>query len=554
MSVGRAMATGPRGGLRAGERVLRGWRWDGHGRLISRPVRCKRDEWYVARARPARGVEPGRAALLIVFSREQRPLGQCCLRLCGRAAAAGPRELLGWFQTPLEATHLQLCLPRASLAGQVAEIVLHNVSERDPKCHPLASVPRWDTYRPPFTIRRVVLPTALAGLTRPLDGMDVKLARQPRSVAELTRLARGAACVLDPGWIEGLKLSMADLERVASSSWLLVDLASMTRLLPSAGVRLVSHADEHAIMSARVEYADVPTRGLALQDVVPYTTIDEHGRFRAVAIKADRAWKRHADRVAFATLLSGETPWADKHGDVFSAMRAVGGGELIATDLPWLVAGRDGPLLTPRLAAHLLRMHLGLPIKEHVQYWNRWGAGNTIVRDIADLERRCVPLRAVRWARDSSSVARLGISLDALESGPARHLFIRTGRIDNIAVHDGLPPEPMMIFMKWLAREVRELTDWARQNLAHQAITWQFDTVDGLKYAANFDAAESLDGRDIESVRLRLGEPPAPGAGRDTRDPVYLPDEDGLHGDGSLILQDRLTRRLCRLIEENAGR
>ena len=186
-------------------------------------------------------------------------------------------------------------------------------------------------------------------------------------------------------------------------------------------------------------------------------------------------------------------------------MRAVGGGELIVTDLPWLVAGGETPLLAPRVAEHLLRMHLAAPIKEHVQYWNRWDNADTVVRDIADLARRYAPLRAVRWASADAALVHLGLTLVPADAASGRHLIVATGRIDNCAIHDGVPPEPMMIFMKWLAREVREQTDWAREYLSGLRVIWQFDAADGRKYAANYDAADAATDRAPAVVRVHMG-------------------------------------------------
>ncbi len=283
------------------------------------------------------------------------------------------------------------------------------------------------------------------------------------------------------------------------------------------------------------------TRGFALQDVVPYSWSDVAGQWGLRELRANRSWRRYADQAGFATLLSSETPWEAKHGDVLSAQRAVGGGELIATDLPWLVAGRFGPLVAPRLAAHLLRMHLAAPIEDHIQYWTRWDAGNVVVRDLADLARRYAGLQAVRWTDAPAGMARLGISLTSGTQPASRHTIIETGRIDAAGIHDGLPPEPMAIFMKWLARLVRESDKWARRHLADQIVTWQFDTADGRKYAANYDdlvAASLPPGRAVH-VCLRLDDQPPPPRGT-----IVLPADEGLLGDGSLAFQDNLTRRL----------
>ena len=550
MSASPKTAAGPLGGVRAGARQLRGWRWNGRGGLLSRPVRCRRDDWYIVRARPVDAAGDTPITLLVTFYRGDRPLERRRLRLHAADTAAG-LELLGWLETPAEATHLQVAVPDPRVGACLREIVFHNVAERDPKCHPLANVPRWSAYRPPFTIDRVVLPAPLAALARELPEMEARVLDQPATCDELSRAARGAACVLDPQWVRRLRMSWHDVEALAAASWLLVDLETAAELLTASGagdIRVVAHASEHGIMSARVEYADVPTRGLALQDVVPYTACDGRGRFRVRGLRAGRAWRRLADQAGWATLLSAETPWETEHGDVLSAMRAVGGGELIVTDLPWLAAGLHGPLPAPRIAAHLLRMHLAVPLADHVQYWNRWATGAVLIRDIADLAGRYSPLRLVRWAPLEAGLAHLGLGL--MMPGPESRppLLIRTGRIDDDALHDGLPAEPMTIFMKWLAREAREQTAWARTHLAGRPVVWQFDTGGGLKYAVLFDAAQPTDGRRPQVVRLRLAGPAEP-APEPADLVVTIPQDEGLHGDASPAWQDALTRRLVRLLE-----
>ncbi len=531
-----------------------GWIRASNGCLISNRMPCTSEEWYLARARLKDSAEPDRAVLLAVFSKGSVKVARRCVRLSAVNGEPTRREMLGWFQAPA-ATHWQLCLPRPAVAEQVAELAVHHVSERDPKCHPLANVPRWSVYRPPWDITRLVLPKRLAGLAEVAGLPDVRILDTPSSLATLRSAIRRAACVLDGPWVTKLGLSLADLEHLAADSWLLVDLETLARRVTAAGAadaQLVRHAAQHGLMSARVEYADVPTRGMALQDVVPYTAVDDRGRFCVRGIKAGRSWKSYADTEGFATLLSVETPWVTRHGDVLSAMRAVGRGELIATDLPWLVAGLHGPLLAPRLAAHLLRMHLAGPVQDHLQYWTRWEDANTIVRDIADLERRYAPLRAVRWAAPEESLAHLGVVLAQPDARPTCSIVLSTGRIDNLDAHDGLPPEPMMIFMKWLAREVRDGTPWARRHLAGKVVTWRFETADGLKYAANYDATGSPAGAPRPAarlVRLRLASPAAAEPAAGSPPPITLADDEGLHGDGSLRFQDTLTGLLRREIE-----
>lgn len=556
MTLGRGRATGIRGHVHAHAAALRGWTRHEDGQLMSRLMRCKREEWYLARARLAEGAGLRRAGILVHFVRAGAVVDQRCVWLHGPGGAGHRGELLGWVRTPKTATHMQLSIVGDALPAQIAAIEFNEVSERDPKCHPLANIPRWSTYRTPFTIQRVVLPTELRALAPLIDGLEVQLAERSATLADLSRMTRGAACVLEPNWTKACKLTLADIERLAAAAWLIVDLETLSRLVAGAGLadaEIVTDAAPHGLMSARVEYADVPTRGLALQDVVPYSVIDDVGHFRMRAIRASRSWRHYADDVGFATLLSSETPWERQHADVLSAVRAVGGGELITTDLPWLVAGRHGRLLAPAIAEHLVRMHLTAPIKEHVQYWNRWGDMNVIVRDIADLASRYAPLHAVRWAGNSVGVAHLGLALRPADGPARRHLLIRTGRIDTRVVHAGLPPEPMMIFMKWLAREARERTPWAGRHLTQTAVTWQFDTADGLKYATHFDAADPPAGVAMEVINLRL--PQAGGvapAGAPANAIVFEQDE-GLHGDASLIFQDTLTNRLRRFIERRSS-
>lgn len=547
-------STGPRGGVRAGKRVLRGWSWDRHGHLVSRPVRCKREEFYIARARLAGGQTLRRAPLLVTFLKGEEVLAERCLQLRAPAGAAAGAEMLGWIETPAKTTHMCLALPVPELAEQIDEVVFHDVSERDPKCHPLANVPRWGTVQPPFAIDRIMLPTSLRGLAAVLPGTETILLERPSSRKQLARDAEGGALVIDPEWVRALKLSLADVRQVAAGGWVILSLVSYVELLQKDGVgaELKEQASRHGIMSARVEYADVPTRGLALQDVVPYTHFDEDGDFCIRGIQCNGAWRRHANDAAVATLLSSETPWEQKHGDVLSVIQAVGGGALLVTDLPWLAAGLHGPLLAPRVAEHLLRMHLAQPIADHMQYWNRWDSAETMVRDITDLARRYAPLRIQRWAGRDPRIAHLGVSVTMPGTQPRRQVLLRTGRIDQLDVHDGLPPEPMMIFMKWLAREAREETAWARRHLAGQTVVWQFDAADGLKYALNYDAAEARDGRRPTVVQLRLPQLGGPDAPVPADHVLELEEDEGIFGDGSLALQDHLTRRLRPLVERRA--
>ncbi len=547
----QAAQADPRDESYAGEAALRGGEWSGPPREFAPPVRCRGEEWYLARTRVPDSPAPEVVTLQIVFRGRRGLLGQRRLRLHSVHGRGGSREYLGWIETPPGATRLQIGLAEG-FGDLLREINLHRVAERDPKCHPLANLPRWGTYRPPLTIRRLVLSAALRELAARLPELpsDIRK-RPPASFAELVRLARGNALVLDPAWARALRLGIRELEALARAAWVVVDLETFARCVTSAGLleaELVTHRAVNGIMSARCEYADVPTRGLALQDVVPYSSIDEGGRFCTRGIRASRVWMRYADATGLATLLSSETPRADRHGDVLSAARAIEAGELLVTDLPWLASGAFGPLLAPRVTTHLLRMHLAAPLADHLQYWNRWSDGNVVVRDIADLAGRYGPLRTARWATAETGVARLGLMLPA--AGQARrHVLVSTGRIDDLADHDGLPPEPLMILMRNLAREAREQTDWARSHLADVTLTWQFDAADGVRYAVLYDAAPP-DGPPPEVHRLRLGGSTATRRTASGMTEHLLSDDEGVHGDGSLAMLDALHRLLRRAIEK----
>ncbi len=566
--------SGPAGGVQFQANAVRRWRWDARGDLLSAPVRCKREQWYLAHGVVDAGPVPETADVILQFLRDGTALTRERVRLCALDPTAGQPVLLGWVLTPEDATHFELRLPEGGPARRLAGLVLHPVAERDPKCHPLASVPRWSTYAPPLTIERVVLPAALEPLADKLGALRVETIEKPRTVRRLLARAAGGACVIDPAWVREPGLKLEDVERLAARCCVLVDLGSFATLVREAGAvpaRCVTYSTRHEIMSARVEYADAATRGFAMQDVFPLTNLTEAGAFQTRVLKATGAWKRYADRTGLASLLSSETPWENKCGDVLCAARPIGRGELLVTDLPWLVAGRRGPLLAPHLAEHLLRMHLGQPLADWVQYWNHWQHCDVLVRDVSEMPRRHPPLRAVRWRDGHDGTARLGIALAsgvaAGTSPAAQTLFIRTGRIDALDPHDGAPPEPLVIFMKNLAREVREQTRWARRYLHNTTVIWQFDTADGLRYALAYDSAAGLGpAHPARTLRLRAAhsasEGPCwklrrstgntrPGAPATRPHEVHatVPASAGIFGDRSLEYQAALTLLLRRWIE-----
>ncbi len=549
MKQNATQVTGPDGGLRAGTRGWRGWHWTDSGVLVSRAVRCRREQWYALRGRPRAELADCRAASVEVdYLADDAVVERRCVTLHAPVAGRSRIDLLGWLKTPENVTSLRLRLADASAV--LAALELHPVAERDPKCHPLANVPRWSVYQPPFPLERVLLPPSLEPLTDLLDGMNVEIQRAPRTLAGLVSAARGTACVLAPEWVSKLNLSLGDIERIAARSWLIADLETVARLASAADVARVqvrTHTSEHEIMSARVEYADVPTRGFALQDVFPYGVVCASGAFSTRVLVANRAWKRYADEVGFATLLASETPFVKHCGDVLLAARPVDRGELLATDLPWMLTDGAVDMLAPGLARHVLRMMLGAPLDDAVEYWNRWDQDAVLLRDISDLPRRFAELQAVRWLPADAGTARLGLSVAAPGlDPPRRQLMIRTGRIDQVEAHDGLPPEPMIIFMKHIARELRERTSWARRYLADLRVTWQFDTAAGLRHIVNYLSAAGLADADQTTViHLRTGR----SATTDSHGMIAVEDDPGLCGEGAIEYQARLNQCLREHIE-----
>lgn len=118
---------------------------------------------------------------------------------------------------------------------------------------------------------------------------------------------------------------------------------------------------------------------------------------------------------------------------------------------------------------------------------------------------------------------------------------MKTGRIDNLEPHTGLPAEPMMILMKMLAREVREETAWARRHLEGVAVTWQFETAGGLRYATLFDAPTgAIATPPTDTYRLAL-DAPAAGPADTTGDfNLTLPAGAGFLGDRAHAWQQQL--------------
>lgn len=554
MAVVAVSKDGPAGGLVAGRATCRRWRWQvRRGVWQSAPVRCSRESWYLVQAAPTDGLR-ATVDLLVTFYSVGHALEQRAVRLaCAHDPGAGP-EAYAWIEVPERVTHLSVTLPDAAAVRRLATLHLYPVSERDPVAHPVANTPRWSKLHTPQPVTRLRVPPNLAGLADVLPGLTVEPIEPPRTHAELVRAACDAAYVVERMAAARLGLTWAALAHLATRSHVFIDLATAADVLGRAGVqtRALDYHDPHGLMSARVEYADVATRGFALQDVLPMSTLEPRGGFALRVLRNSRAWRKHAAAHSVATLLSSETPWVSHRGDVVSAALPTAGGELLLTDLPWIVAGVHGPQVAPRLAAHLLRMHLGLPLGDHLQYWLRGEGTTIIVRDIADLARRYAPLQPVRWAAPHGHVAHLGLTLPA-SPGARRHCVFHTGRIDTMDLHDGLPPESLMIFMRWLAREQREQTAWARRYLGDLVVTWQFDVQHATKYATNFDSAAVLPRPTYaHAVRFAADEQRAKEVATRRLPTITLPHDEGLLGDGSLAVQDALTKALRKAIERAA--
>lgn len=556
---------GPGGGVYTGRGRLVRWRWTRGGSLLSQPIRCKREQWYLVRGRARSGESNGAVDLQAIFLDEEGAGVSRHLRLlpAGSAGPSGPpptpaRELLEWVQTTPEARHLGVNLPDEA-ADKLDRLTLHPIADPAPACHPSAQVPRWSNYRPPFPIETVFLPESLASLGDILPDVCIRWLGPVRSVKSLAARVRGGACVLDPQWPRRFGWSLNDLESLtAQPCRLIIDLQTLAlslRQARRAATEILTCRSRHDLMAARVTWAAVETRGFALEDVLPLSILTPAGGFATRALRATPSWKCYARRAGVAPLLSSETPWSSRCRDVLSAARTIGSGRLIATDLPWLLAGFHGPLLVPHLAAHLLRMHLAQPLDEAARYWNRWEDERIVLRDLADLARRYPPMHAVRWAA-REGLAQLGLCVR--EPGPRpvrRHLMICTGRIDQAAPHDGVAPEAMAIFLQWLVREISENTPWAR-NLKETAVTWQFEAATGLRYIPAYSSAATLELPPPDAV-LTVADT-GPGAPT-TIDRVAgttrlrLDLSPGVCGDRSLLVQQELAQHLRLWIERHAA-
>jgi len=540
-----ALTSAIEGGVVTARGRLQPWNWQPDG--YSQPVRCKAEDWLTVIAERS---GEGQCPVAIRFSSPDGRTLQTVMEPESPGKEAN-RTGYSWVQAPRGATRVQIMPLGDGNGAELRRLELRPGTERDPKCHPLANLPGWQCYTSGFPIERIVLPESLAGLSGRIAHGEVRIVDTPRSLRKLAAHAVGAAIVIDPQWLSALRLSMSDIERVAAGSWMIIDLETLSGLVNRIGVQtsVATRTSRVGAMSARAEYADVPTRGLALQDVVPYGTFDD-GRFSMRTLAATRQWKSYAERTGFALLMSSQTPVESHCNQIVACMRALGQGDLIATDLPWIAAGEQGTAAAPQMTQHLLEMLLGGPVDDAAQFWNRWDDLRVVVRDISDMARRYAPLRPIRWTSPGGGRATLGVEFTQRGSSPSKELIIDTGRIDRASAHDGLPPEPMMLFMRRLARRWNEREDWAVRILSGLRIRWRFESAAGLVYSPLFDAAEAETGQSMV-VRLRTGDGWRTTTSRkgDAGPSITVPRSTGFLGDGSIQFQVELSRILNNWIE-----
>ncbi len=589
-----AQSAFPAGGVASEARLARRFDWRRTGRGIEcEPVRCRREQSYIVRARLREGAEPRPGEFVLEHLdrdetriESQRVLMQPIPRLPrgvqDDAAAAG--ELLGWFDTPKQADRLVLRL--GEQCGAIAEIVLRPVTECPAVCHPAANLPSGEVVSAPADgagataaahqnstarqnkgahenagarqnaavraahTRRVLLPASLSRLSAQLESRRLELLDAPASVEALIKRTRGTACVIDPQWIADLRMKWPDMMRLAEQAWIIVDLESAARLLAARGVgdlRLRHRGSSRELPCACVRYAGALTRGFALGDAFPYAVCSP-GRFGVRFLTGGAAWRGYADEHGFATML-GLAGAGDSSRRMLCAAMPTAGGELIASDLPWLAAGLFGPLAAPRLARRLLDAQLAGPPEPRLQYWTPTREPKVLLREIAELQRHYPALLPVRWAGGRDGTIHLGLALRSPSAnGTGRSLLIQTGRIDRLPGATSFPPEAMMSLMKLFARERRDATAWADEHLGAATIVWQFDMAGESQYRHVFDSAAPLavhrPPRVLALVDGELGR--APAATIEGARSVHIDVPHGVLGDGSFDYQRELLSAILR--------
>ena len=145
----------------------------------------------------------------------------------------------------------------------------------------------------------------------------------------------------------------------------------------------------------------------------------------------------------------------------------------------------------------------------------------------------------------------LGLSLENnADNGSSRHVVIQTGRIDHHPGATSLPAEAMMCFMKHLAAQARDATDWARRNLAGLSVTWQFDSAANRQFRHVFPSAQGVPARAQTAPRFvclvdqELGR--VPESMMDGAKLLKIDVPHGVLGDGSIDYQRALSALLFR--------
>lgn len=556
----------PTGGLIAGSRVQCAWKWSLRAdRAVSARMKCRPEDWYLLRgellretdaaADHAPPITSGDAPEISVeFHTEKRPAPVERIDLQSMDQTSDTH--LGWIKSPRHATHFNLTLSGGTKsAASWVHLTLHKCSERFIVGHAHANVPSWSQYRARFESSRIVLPRSLSAIEPVLADRELQVLEHPGSLDAFAERIRGAACVLDPDWAAALRLNWKALQYLARESCVIVDLETAATLIGRhlrTPLRLTNRAFHYDVPCARIEYSDLPTRGFALQDVIPYAVDRGDGKHSARVLNGGPAWRRFADAHGAATLLSCECPTSISSELVLAAAMPTAGGELIISDIPWLAAGVRGRALTPDLFVHLLRMHLECAIEPGAQFWCPTENVDSLVRDIAELARRYAPLRAERWASDAGPAFQLGLSLAPPGDKPAaRQVTIHTGRIDRAPRTPSIPGEPMMILMRTLARDLHSPTSSLPschrellRRLGDVAITWRFEAEVGGKYVHLYTQHHSSDDANPCVIDLRRSEF-RQGSAR-----TAWPDlnASGLLGNWSLAIQRQLLKALVETV------
>ncbi len=528
--------------------MIRPWQWRRDAVGLRSAVACAADQWYFVDAET-----DGPAALLTVtYSCEGRRLSRATAQLepCG-----GNGRQIGWMKSPPHADCIDVSIavegdpPR----GGVAHLGLHPVDDVCAVGHPSANTPRWSDLTGGAAAPAVLLPGELSALREWLEP-HATVERINGELLRPERVPRRAIVIIDAA--RGPALTWRTLQALSRRARVVVDLATMSTALAQAGVASFAarrRAWRAGVPAARVVEACAATRGFALEDALPCAWLGDCGRFRVRTLGGPRAWKRCADRLGMRPLLTLSSP--DGEGEHETIAAASADGDLVVTDLPWMLAGRFGPMLAPRVAAYALRAMLGLAVADDAHFWTPGLDPDLVVRDVADLARRYPTLRAVRWRDAADGVHRLGLTT-ATPGASTAHLMLHTGRAD--APARSVAPEAMMVWMRRQASEpargVSEPLLRARHARAagrptEVAVTWQFDSGAGGAYLTMFDSAAELPVGPARHVAV-VAAGTERIAGCD--EAIECAARVGLLGDGSIEVQEELGRALADVVRRAA--